>query len=125
MTEELSFSYERNAEWHEWPALSLDEHGVIQDCTRSCESLFGYPCRELISQPITTLFPGLFEEGMIKEGQFTPLFHFHCRCGHIFQAQNRHGELFSSMLSSVLLENDGRRIHRLIVRCCGEKVQDC
>jgi PAS domain-containing protein len=118
--EPMEWTNERPAEWHEPPVLSLDEHGVIQDCSKSCERLFGYPCRDLFLQHVATLFPQLSGVAFVQGGRFTPLLEFFCHCGYIFQAHNRLGETFSSKLSFVRLGYDGKRTLRLIVTPLGK-----
>jgi len=98
------------------PALSMDELGFIQDCSDSCEMVFGYPRRDLLLQHVTKLFPQLSGAAFVKEGRFKPLLDYFCHCGHSFQAQNRQGDTFSSRLSLVRLVSNGRRTVRLIVR---------
>jgi len=118
--EPMKWPNKRLAEWHESPALSLDEIGVIQDCSKSCEFLFGYQRGELVLQHVSKLIPLISGVELIKEGRFTPLFIHLCHCGHIFHAQNRQGDTFSCNLSSFHLEHDGGRTLRLIVNPLGK-----
>lgn len=106
---------EQLAKLHDSPALSLDERGMIQDCNKSCEGLFGYMCRELVWQPVSSLFFQLAGVVWVRDGRFNPRLNFLCRCGKVFQAQNRQGDIFTSTLSFACLEYDGRRTLRLIV----------
>lgn len=110
------FAGERPAEWHEPPALALDETGVIQRCSESCEKLFGYGSLELVKQHISWLFPQLSGHKLVMDGRFNPMLDFLCHCGHLFQTQNRQGDTFKSELNFVRIENDGQRSLRLIVR---------
>jgi PAS domain-containing protein len=100
---------------HEFPSLSLNERGMIQDCNKSCERLFGYLRRELVWQPVSCLFLQLAGVALVQDGLFNPRLNFLCRCGNLFQAQNRQGDTFTSTLSFVRLEYDGRLTLRLIV----------
>ncbi len=97
------------------PALSLDERGMIRDCSKSCEGFFGYPRTDLVKQHVSTLFPQLSGVALVQKGQFNPLLSFICRCGQLFQAQNREGATFPCNLIFVPLENNGRRTLRMIV----------
>jgi len=106
---------EHPAEWYEPPALSLDERGMIRDCSRSGERLFGYQPHDLVWQHVSMLFPQLSGVALVQEGRFNPLLNFLCRCGKLFQTQNRQGDTFLSKLSFVRLEYDGRHTLRLIV----------
>ena len=103
------------AKLHEFPALSLNERGMIQDCNKCCERLFGYQRRELVWQPVSSLFPQLTGVVWVQDGRFNPRLNFLCRCGKLFQAQNRQGDTFTNTLSFVRLEYNGRPTLRLIV----------
>ena len=107
---------ERPVGLHEPPALALDESGVIQKSSESCEKLFGYRSLDLVKQHISWLFPQLAGLKLVLDGRFNPMLDFLCHCGHLFQAQNRQGDTFQSELSFVRIENDGRHSLRLIVR---------
>ncbi|MGC2048589.1 MAG: PAS domain-containing protein [Gallionella sp.] len=106
---------EHPAEWYEPPALALDERGMIRDCSKSGERLFGYRRHDLVWQHVSMLFPQLSGIVLVQEGRFNPLLNFLCRCGKLFQSRNRQGDAFSCNLSFVRLEHDGIRTLRLIV----------
>jgi len=106
---------EHPAEWYEPPALSLDERGMIRDCSESGERLFGYGRHDLVWQHVSMLFPQLTGVALVQEGRFNPLLKFLCRCGKFFQSRNRQGDAFSCNLNFVRLEHDGMRTLRLIV----------
>jgi PAS domain S-box-containing protein len=99
----------------ELAALVLDESGAICDCNKSVEQLFGYRRSDLVLQHVSTLLPQLSGFALMRDGQIDPHLDFLCHCGHLFQAKNRHGEVFSIELSLVQLEQDGKRILRLLV----------
>jgi hypothetical protein len=101
---------------HDLPALSLDEYGLIQDCSKSLARLFGFRCGDLVWQPVSKLFPQLFEVELVQAGQVNPFLNYMCRCGHLYQSRNRHGDTFYSNLSIVRLDYAGRRTFRMIVR---------
>ncbi|MDO8988757.1 MAG: hypothetical protein Q7U91_03905 [Sideroxyarcus sp.] len=103
-------------ERHDPAALSLDECGLIRDCSNSLESLFGFGRSDLLSRHVSVLLPQLAGVELVKEGQVDPLLKYLCRCGQLYQAQNRQGENFASNLSIVCLENKGQRVLRMIVR---------
>jgi PAS domain S-box-containing protein len=97
------------------PALSLDERGMIQDCSKSFEKLFGFQRRDLVWQHFSRLLPQFTEVDLIQSGQLNPFLNYLCHCGHRYQAQNRQGDTFSCNLSFVRVEFGGRRSLRLIV----------
>lgn len=103
-------------EWQEPPVLTLDERGMIRDCSKSGESLFGYRRHNLVWQHVSMLFPQLSGVALVREERFNPQLNFLCHCGKLFQTRNRQGDTFLSKLSFVSLENDGRRTLRLIVQ---------
>ena len=104
------------AERHDVPALSLGEHGLIQDCNKSLVMLFGFRRSDLVWKPVSKLFPQLAEVALIEAGKVNPFLNYLCRCGQLYQSRNRHGDTFSSNLSIVRLECEGRRSFRMIVR---------
>lgn len=105
--------------WHEPAALTLDECGMIRDCSNSCAELFGYNNCELIRQHVSRLFPQLSEVDLLQDGEFNPKLRMISRCGHLFQAQKQDGGTFFSELSFVNLNHSGRQILRLFVRPSG------
>lgn len=104
------------ADRNEPPALSLGERGMIQDCSQSFEMLSGFRRSELILQPVSNMFPQLAGVELVQSGQVNPMLRYLCRCGHLYHAKNRWGECFSSILSVIRLEFDGRPSLRVIVR---------
>jgi hypothetical protein len=97
------------------PSLALDERGMIQDCSRSFERLFGFQRRELAWQHVSRLLPQLTGVDLIKEGRLNPFLNYLCHCGHHYEAQNRQGDILSCILSFVRVEFDGKRSLRLII----------
>jgi hypothetical protein len=100
---------------HDPPALSLDERGMILDCSKSFEIIFGHSRCDLVWQHVSKLFPQLHGVEFIQAGEFNPLLNYLCRCGHLFQLRNRQGDTCSNGLSFVRIENEGRKLLRLIV----------
>lgn len=98
------------------PALSLDERGMVLDCSKSFERLFGFRRSELVWHHVSTLFPQLAGVELVRDGQINSLLSYLCRCGQPYQAINRQGETLSSNLSFVRIEYKGKRILRLIVQ---------
>ena len=97
------------------PALSLDERGMIQDCTKSFEKLFGFKRPELVWQHISRLFPQLEGIELIQAGQINSHVQYISRCGHDYQTQTRQGDIFFANLCFVRIEYNGRHSLRLIV----------
>lgn len=104
-----------SAERYEPPSITLDERGMILDCSKTFERLFGCRRRELIWRHVSSLFPQLTEIELVQQGQFNSLLTFLCRCGKLFQAQNMQGDSLSCNLSFVRLEYNGKHTLRLFV----------
>jgi PAS domain S-box-containing protein len=100
-------------------ALMLDEKGIIYDCSKAGENLFGYRRSELVWQPVSRLLPQLAEMKLIHNEQFNSRLGYLCRCGHLFQVHSRHGDVFYSALHFVHLHCNGKRMIRLVLRGSG------
>jgi PAS domain-containing protein len=98
------------------PALSMDEDGMIHDCSRAFEVLFGFLREDIIEQHISRFFPQLCGVELIQSGQFNPLLNYLCRCGHLFRVQNRGGDTLAINLNFVHVGYDGSRILKMFVR---------
>jgi PAS domain S-box-containing protein len=117
--EQQQRSVQHLIKWHEPPAISLDEHGLIHDINASCERLFGYQRPDLLNNHISKLFSQLADVELIRDGQVNPSLNYRCRCGHFFQAQNQKGDIFSCNLSFVRVGNEEKRNFRMIVHPYG------
>jgi hypothetical protein len=98
------------------PALSLDERGMIKDCSKSFESLVGFRRSELVWHHVSIVFPELKDVELFQNGQINPMISYLSRCGQPYQALNRQGEINAERLNFVILDNQGKRTLRLIVR---------
>jgi PAS domain S-box-containing protein len=76
--------------------LTLDDLGVIRDCSRACEPVFGYRPDELIGLHISVLLPQLPDADLVQEGRINARLAFLCHCAFAFQARCRDGRIFSS-----------------------------
>lgn len=104
------------AGWTEPAALTLDERGMICDCNKAGEDLFGYSRPEMTWQHVTRLLPQLDGIKLVQDGQINPLLIFLSRCGHRFQLRNCRGGTIPSELSFVNVGYTGKLMLRLIVR---------
>ena len=95
--------------------FSLDENCLIQECSKSVETLFGYRQHELIWQHISCLFPKLSEVDLVQGHQINQMFSYICRCGHTFEALSARGALVKCNLRFFLIANEGISTLRLIV----------
>lgn len=101
------------------PALSLDERGMIQDCSKSFERLFGFKRCDLVWQHISRLLPQLTGVDLVEAGRLNPVLNYLCHCGHHYQAKNQQGDTFPCNLNFVRVEFGGKRSLRLILSPCG------
>lgn len=106
----------RRQQWREPAALTLDERGMICDCSEAGEELFGYSRPELTWQHVTHLLPQLAGVPLIKDGQVNPKLDYLCRCGQLYHVRSRLGNFIPSALSFVNVGQKGRLMLRLIVR---------
>jgi hypothetical protein len=97
------------------PSLALDERGIIQDCSKSFENLFGFQRRDLVWQHVSRLLPQLTGIDLVQAGRLNPLLNYLCHCGHRYDAQDRQGRIVSCILSFARVEFDGKRSLRLII----------
>jgi hypothetical protein len=97
------------------PALSLDERGVIHDCSISFEKLFGFLREELVERHISTVLPQLTGVELVQAGHFNPLLNYLCRCGHHFLVQNQKGDTMAINLNFVHVGYDGSRFLKMFV----------
>lgn len=106
---------EQSAERYEPASISMDDRGMILDCSKSFERYFGYRRRDLVWHHVSSLFPELTEIELVQNGQFNSLLTFQCRCGKLFQAKNMQGITLSCNLSFVSLEYSAKHTLRLFV----------
>lgn len=97
-------------------ALTLDQSGMIQDCTDAGEELFGFSRSELAQHHISLLFPQLSDTALLSNGLINSRLLFLSHCGHLFWAMDRDGEAFFSELFFSQLEYGAHPILRVIVR---------
>jgi hypothetical protein len=106
-------SEQRAPEWREPVSLILDESGMIRDCSKSSEDLFGYNLREIITLHVSKLLPQLSQFELIQDGQFNPRFVYLCHCGHLFKVHKNHGGTLFGELCVVCLYQAGKRLLKL------------
>ena len=97
------------------PALSLDERGMIKDCSKSFEKLVGFRRGELVWRHVSMVFPELKDVELFQDGQINPMLSYLSRCGQQYQLQNSLGEAIPERLNFVCIDNAGKRTLRLIV----------
>lgn len=95
--------------------LTLDDQGVIQECSGSCEKMFGYPQDELAGRHVSVLLPQLENIPLVLNDQANPRLTHLCRCGAAFRARRRDNKNFATELFINRLDNKKAGL-RMIVR---------
>ncbi len=83
--------------------LTLNDQGLIRDCSRACEQVFGYPQEELAGRHVSMLLPQLPDTDLVQEGRINARLAHLCHCAVAFQARRRDGRCFASELFINLL----------------------
>ena len=83
--------------------LTLNDQGVIRDCSRACEQVFGYSPEELAGRHVSMLLPQLPDTDLVQEGRINARLAHLCHCAVAFQARRRDGRCFASELFINLL----------------------
>jgi len=78
--------------------LTLNELGVIRDCSQACEQVFGYLPEELAGRHVSMLLPQLPDTDLVQEGRINSRLAHLCHCAFTFQARRRDGRCFASEL---------------------------
>jgi len=93
--------------------LALDDRGVIQNCSRTCEQVFGYRQDELAGRHVSTLLPQLEDTELVLEDRVNSRLAFLCHCAIPFHARPRDGNSFTS---EIFINRLGRQ--SLVVLVC-------
>lgn len=96
-------------------ALLLDGNGVIEDCTPTAASLFGYSRAQLAARAVATLVPGLAEFRLLVHGEPNPRLLLLCHLGTPFEAHRCDSTRFRCKLSLSFVGPDRSRRLRLTV----------
>jgi len=105
-------------EWQEPPTLTLDERGMICDCSKAGETLFGYHRKDMVWQHVSKLLPELSKFQLVKNGQLNSQLGFLSRCGQPFLVINQLGNICVNNLHFVLLNYSGKCAIRVILQPC-------
>lgn len=90
-----------------YPMAILNERGMILECNKPFETLFGFEWGGLTWQHISRLFPNLLGNDFVQAGETTPLRDYLIRCAEQHRAQHRNGGIFSCNLIFVRTAHDG------------------
>jgi PAS domain S-box-containing protein len=95
--------------------ITLDDEGLIQDCSSTCEQAFGYPRAELLGRHVSLLVPKLEGTELVKQNHINSRLAFLCHCAIPFRARRRDGSSFASQLFFNRLDNNKFGL-RMIIR---------
>lgn len=104
------------AKHHEHATFTLNEDGMILDCSESCARIFEYLRHDLVGQHISQLFPQFAKIALMQNSRINRRLAFLCHCGHRFEAQGRNGKAIPSELSFIQLNRVEKGTLRMIVR---------
>lgn len=68
---------------------SLDDLGMIRDCGRACEQVFGYPPHELAGRHVSLLLPQLPDTGLVQEVRINSRLAHLCHCAVLTPTEQR------------------------------------
>lgn len=78
--------------------FTLDDLGIIRECSSACEQIFGYMKEALVGGHISMLLPQLANTDLVQDGRINSRLAFLCRCAFAFQARCRDGQSFAGEL---------------------------
>lgn len=95
--------------------LTLNENGMIRDCSRACGRLFGCVPSELMWRHISVLLPQLADIPLMLGEQINPRLRFLSHIGRQFEAVGMSGVRFVSEIFFTDIENLGRHYLHLVI----------
>lgn len=98
--------------------IALDDDGLIQSCSTSCEQLFGYRNAELLGCHVSLLLPKLEGVALVISNEINPRLKYLCHCAIPFLAKRRDGGIFAGEVFFNRLHNTGLGL-QVIVRNLG------
>ena len=99
----------------ELATIALDDRGLIQDCSTTCERVLGYARTELVGRHISLLIPKLEGIELVKQNQINPRLAYLCHCAIPFRTRRRDGNSFASQLFINRLDGSSPGL-RMIIR---------
>lgn len=105
-------------------ALTLNDGGLVRDCSRGGEALFKYCRSELVWRHVSLLLPQLATLELMQDGQINPRLRFLCRVGQPFQGVAQDGERFPTILFFNRVSGTTHQGMTLIVRPARDAVRD-
>lgn len=66
--------------------ITVNDNGMIRECNKAVESLFGYAPGKLLWQHISVVLPQLADMPLMHHGEINPRLHFLAHIGRRFEA---------------------------------------
>lgn len=95
--------------------LTLNDNGMIRDCSKACGKLLGCASDRLIWRHVSMLLPQLAKTALMLGGQINPRLRFLSHIGHRFEVVAPDGVRFISKLFFNDVEHSGRHNLRVII----------
>lgn len=96
--------------------LTLNDKGMIRQCSKTSRELLGCPASELIWKPISMLLPQLDGVQLMNGRRINPRLRFLSRLGHHFEVICPDGIRLASEIFLSSVENAGHSYLRVILR---------
>lgn len=104
--------------------LTLNDKGMIRDCSQALGKLLGCQPSNLLWQHISLLMPQLAKTTLMNTGQINPRLHFLSRIGYPFEVIGVNGTRFASELFFNVVGSIGRQQLRIIIRPAANRGAD-
>jgi PAS domain S-box-containing protein len=75
--------------------IALNDDGLIQGCSSTCEKIFGYRQTELLGRHVSVLLPKLEGVVLVNHNEVNPRLKYLCHCAIPFLAKRRDGGNFA------------------------------
>lgn len=95
--------------------LMINDNGIIHECNRAFEKLFGYLSSDILWKHVSLLLPQLAGIALMNSGQVNPRLRFLAHIGHQFEVISLGGIHFASQLFISEVENLGEHYLRIII----------
>lgn len=95
--------------------LMINDNGIIHECNKAFEKLFGYLSSDILWKPVSILLPQLAGIALMDSGQVNPRLRFLTHIGHQFEVIGLGGMHLASQLFINEIDNFGQHYLRIII----------
>lgn len=96
--------------------LTLNENGMIRECSKTCARCLGCTPGELLWQHVSVLLPQLAGIPLVLGGQINPRLRYLCHIGRQFELVGKSGVRLLSEVFFNDVESLGRHYLHLVIR---------